>query len=115
MTDFQNNIKDWVFLDNKIKIKNKELYELRNQRKNLTENIYSYVETQNLENAIIEISDGTLKFQQNKSTKPLTYKFIDKCLLDCIGDEDKVKSIIKYMKAKREFSYNSDIKRNYKD
>ena len=113
MGKFQSNIKDWVYLDNKIKIKNNELYTLRNQRKNLTDNIYSYVETQNLESAVIEISDGTLKFQQNKIIKPLTFKFIETCLNDCIGDEEKVKTIIKYIKTKRDITYASNIKRNY--
>ena len=66
MSEFQNYIQNWVSFDNQVKIKNNELSQLRNQRKLYSEKIYSYVETNSLDNAIIQISDGTLKFQQNK-------------------------------------------------
>ena len=114
MSDFQNSIKEWVLLDNKIKNINSELSMLRNKRKNMTENIYAYVETNKLDNAIVEISDGTLKFQQTKSSSPLTFKFVERCLNDCISNEAQVKMIMKYIKNNREFRYNSDIKRSYK-
>ena len=113
MSDFQQNIKDWVLLDNKIKIKNSELSELRQQRRNMNDSIFAYIETNKLDNAVIEISDGKLKFQQSKISNPLTYKFVEKCLNDCIEDENQVKMLIKYMKQNREYRYSSDIKRSY--
>ena len=113
MTDFQDHIKNWVLLDNQIKVKNAEISKLRNERKTLSNNILTYVETNRLDNAVIQISDGTLKFQQIKSSNPLTFKFLEKCLNECIEDENQVKMIIKYIKSNREFKYNSDIKRSY--
>jgi hypothetical protein len=114
MSDFQNSIKKWVFIDNQIKKANTELYELRKQRRDFSDTIFSYVETNKLDNAVIEISDGTLKFQQNKSFNPLTFKYIESCLNDCISDEEQVKMLMKYIKNKREYKFNSDIRRQYK-
>ena len=36
--------------------------------------------TNNLDKAVIEISDGALKFETTKQTSSLTLKFIKKCL-----------------------------------
>ena len=61
-TNFQTNIQSWVTLDNQIKNLNIETKDLRSQRNDLTNNIFTYAENNNLENAVIQISDGKLKF-----------------------------------------------------
>lgn len=113
--DFETDVKQWVMIDNQIKQNSEKVKELRKQRSHLTTKIFSYAEENNLENAVIEISDGKLKFQQNKQTTPLTFKFLEECLNECIQNEEQVKQIIKFVKSKREFKYVSDIKRFYKD
>ena len=45
--DFQNNIKNWVSLDNKIKNLQKETKQLREERGQLVNKILTYVETNN--------------------------------------------------------------------
>ena len=110
---FQKNIQQWVALDNNIKKLQQEMKELRNNRSELTNNIFTYIETNNLENAVIQISDGKLKFQNVKTASPLTFKFLEECLKDCIANEEQVKQIIKYIKSKREPKYNNDIRRTY--
>mgnify|MGYP006082053751 CR=1 FL=1 len=112
--NFQTNIQQWVNVDNNIKKLQKELKEFRNTKHELTQNIFTYAESNNLENAVIQISDGKLKFQNIKTTSPLTFSFIESCLKDLIEDETKVKDIIKYIKQKRIPKYNYDIKRSYK-
>jgi len=110
---FQKNIQDWVSIDNRIKALQQEVKQYRSQKNNLTNQIFTYAETNNLENAVIQISDGKLKFQNVKSTNPLTFRFIEECLNDCIANEEQVKQIIKYIKNKREPKYNYDIRRTY--
>ena len=72
-----------------------------------------YADEHNLENAIIEISDGSLKFQNYKQTSPLTLKFIKTCLSECIQNEQTVSDLMDYIKSKREFKIKNDIKRSY--
>ena len=113
MGDFQKHIQNWVSLDNKIKQYQGEIRQLRETRNNLSDSIFSYAEQNNLENAVIEISDGKLKFQNTKVTSPLTLKLVESCLLECIPDEEKVKYLMKYIKSKRDIKYVNDIKRSY--
>ena len=113
--DFENDVKNWVMIDNQIKQNNEKVKDLRKQRTHLSTKIFSYAEENNLENAVIEISDRKLKFQQSKQIHPLTFKFLEECLNECIQNEEQVKQIIKFVKSKRDFKYVSDIKRFYKD
>ena len=110
---FEENIQQWVAVDNKIKRFNTELKVLRSTRSSLSDTINTYVDNNNLNSAVINISDGALKFQDVKITSPLTLKFIETCLNDCIDSEENVKDIMKYIKSKRAVKYVSDIKRSY--
>ena len=66
--NFEEDVKNWVMIDNKIKQESENIKGLRKKRNHLTSKIFSYAEENNLENAVIEISDGKLKFQQSKQT-----------------------------------------------
>ena len=114
MKDFKKNIQNWVSVDNKIKALQKpSKKKLRSQRTDLTSSIFSYAENNNLENAVIQISDGKLKFANVKQTSPLTYGLVEEALNDCIESEEAVKNIIKHIKSKRQTSFKYDIKRSY--
>jgi len=113
MGDFQKKIQDWVQIDNEIKKASTHLKNLRSSKNHLSDQIISYADEHNLENAIIEISDGSLKFQNYKQTSPLTLKFVQACLLECITNENSVKQIMDYIKSKRDFKMKNDIKRSY--
>ena len=110
---FEENIKEWVTIDNKIKQLNEQTKALRQQRSSLSESINMYVETNDLKHATVQISDGKLKFQSVKVTQPLTLKYVNECLLDSIGDENKVKEIMQHIKTNRDSKYVEDIKRFY--
>ena len=110
---FQKNIQEWVTIDNQIKALNQQTKELRNNRNALTNNIFTYAESNNLENAVIQISDGKLKFQNVKQTSPLTFKLVKEVLGECIDNEQHVQAIIEAIKNKRESKYVYDIRRTY--
>ena len=110
---FEENIKQWVMVDNKIKQYNAQVKELRQQKNYLSNHIISHAVDNNLSHNTIQITDGTLKFQNIKVTSPLTFKFINECLKDCIEDESQVKMLIDYIKKKREVKYVPEVKRTY--
>ena len=110
---FQKNIQDWVTVDNQIKTLNQEIKELRGNRNSLTNNIFTYAESNNLENAVIQITDGKLKFQNLKQTAPISFKLVKEVLNECIDNEEHVEAIITAIKNKRESKYTYDIKRTY--
>tara|TARA_Y100001970_G_scaffold83661_2_gene105740 strand:+ start:452 stop:799 length:348 start_codon:yes stop_codon:yes gene_type:complete len=111
---FEDNIREWVALDNRIKNSNAELKALRNQRSMLCNDIFDHVTNHNMSHNTIQISDGLLRFQNAKVTPPLTFKFITQCLKECIVDEEQVAKLIQYIKEKREVRYVPEVKRTYK-
>ena len=110
---FEDNIKKWVHIDNKIKGLNDELKGLRTERSGLSSTLITYATDNDLTHKIIEITDGNLKFQNQKITSPLTFKFITECLNDCISDEEQVKQLVNYIKEKRGVKYIGELKRSY--
>lgn len=113
MSSFERNIQKWVSIDNQLKILNEKTKELRDEKNDLLEDINVYIETNKLNNASIDISDGKLKFVQTKTTQPLTLKFVENCLSNIIQDSKQVTQIMKYIKDKREKKEISEIKRYY--
>ena len=64
--NFEKNIQKWVAIDNQLKIINERAKELRDEKNDLLEDINLYIETNKLHNASIDISDGKLKFINQK-------------------------------------------------
>ena len=111
--DFTESIREWVAIDNKIKKYQEEIRRERSIRNELTTTILGQAEESNMQHAVIEITDGRLKFQNTRVTAPLTFRFLEDCLNECINGEEQVKQIIKYIKSKREVKFVPDIKRTY--
>lgn len=110
---FEENIRKWITLDNQIKKFTTHVKSLREQKTHLSDTIIAYAVDQNLSHNTVEITDGALKFQNIKVTAPLNFKFMTKCLNECIADEEQVKLLITYIKQKREVKYVPEIKRTY--
>lgn len=110
---FEEQIKSWVNLDNQIRILNEKLKDLRTQRNDVNDEIMNYVETENLNNATVQISDGKLRFIESKQTTPLTLKFVKDCLSKCISNETDVEKIMQFIKESRSVKVVNDIKRSY--
>jgi hypothetical protein len=113
MDNLSQSIKEWVNHDNQLKKYSEKIKEIRSERNLIGEQIFHFVETNQLQNAVVEITDGKLKFQNVKQTSPLNFKFLEECLNDCISNTQSVKDIIKYIKQKREVVFKNDIKRTY--
>jgi hypothetical protein len=111
--EFTDKIKQWVTIDNRVRLLNEEIKEMRSTRNELAVNIMDLAEKNNLGNPTIQITDGKLKFNDIKISSPLTFKFLKKCLQNCISDENAVEKIMTYIKENREFRYTKDIRRTY--
>lgn len=110
---FDENIKHWVQLDNQLKVLSEKSKELREERNSMEHEILNYVETNRLSNATVNISDGRLRFVQNKQTAPLTLKYIEECLAKCINNTEQIGYIMQVIKENREVKQVPDIKRYY--
>lgn len=107
---FEKSIQSWVSLDNQLKILNNQTKELREKRNLISNSIIKYVQTNRLDNSVVEISDGQLRFANINSQQTLTFKFLENTLKELYTDNE-VKKIIDYIKSKRSVQQHMDIKR----
>ena len=110
---FENKIQQWVSVDNQLKILNEKVKELRDTRNSLSENITTYVSTNNLSDKTVQISDGKLRFTNTRVQEPLTFKYLEKYLGEVIKNESQVKLIMDHLKQKRSTKIVPEIKRFY--
>ena len=110
---FEQDIQNWVLIDNQMKLLTEKMKELRDKKNAISQKINTHVETDQLENTSIKISDGRLKFIKVKDTQQLTFKYLETCLSEIIKNEEQVKKIVEYIKNKREVKYVPEIKRLY--
>jgi hypothetical protein len=110
---FEENIQKWVSLDNQLRSLHDKTKQLREDKNNLEDGIIKYVDAHNLQNSVVKLSDGKLKFTMVKQTNPLTLKYVDECLGKCIKNPEQVKLIMNYIKESRNSKIIPDIKRFY--
>lgn len=108
---FESQLKQWVNLDNQLKELNERTKELREKRNTLEEHLTSYAASNNLSNSSIQLGDGKLKFTNTKVQEPLTFRYLERTLGEIIKNESQVKTIMEYVKQKREVKVISEIKR----
>jgi hypothetical protein len=108
---FENQIQQWVSIDNQLKQLNEKVKELRDKRNNLEDNITTYASENNLSNATVKISDGRLKFTNTKIQEPLTFKYLERTLGEVIKNESQVKLIMEHLRQNRAVKIVPEIKR----
>jgi len=113
MSVFEQNIQQWVSLDNQLKIYNEKIRELREKKNKLEENLIEYAEEKNITNSLIQISDGKLKFAKSRVPCALTFRYLEKSLKTIIRDENQVKRIIEHVKTGRDIKEIQELKRFY--
>ena len=112
---FEQQLQQWVAIDNQMKVLSDRMKELRDKKNTLGQNINTHVETSNLANSSVQLRDGQLRFVNIKETQPLTFKYLETCLREIIKNEEQVTKIVDYIKNKREVKYVPEIKRMYKN
>lgn len=110
---FEEIIQKWVTLDDQLRLLQEKTKKIRENKNNIEDGIIKYVDTHNLQNYVVKISDGKLKFTTVKQTNPLTLKYVDECLGKCIKNPEQVKLIMNYIKESRPSKNIPDIKRFY--
>jgi hypothetical protein len=111
--NLEKSIQTWVELDNELKKVNDRVKDIRTRKNDLEDKIMDYVQDNDMNNNIMTISDGKLKFCETKQTSPITLGFLEKCLGEIIANQQQVKQIVEYIKTKREQKIVPEIKRYY--
>ena len=111
--DLQENIKRWVKLDNDSKKLAQSIKELREEKNNISSNLFDYFSNNNMKPPNVNISDGKLGFVEVNTANVLTYKFLEECLNEHFDETSKTKELLEFIKSKRSYSKNKIIRRVY--
>jgi hypothetical protein len=109
---FKEKLKTWVKLDNKIKMYNDEIKNLRKERESLTQEVTTIMKTNNLIEQKINTPDSRITFVEKTMHSSLSYAFLEKHLGEIV-EPDNVAYIIDYLKSKRDTKQVYDLKRVY--
>jgi hypothetical protein len=109
----EKTIQNWVELDNELKKINEKAKDIRTRKNDIEDKLMTYVEDNSMNNSVVNITDGKIKFCETKQTSPLTLGFLEKCLGEVIANQSQVKQIVNYIKSKRETKMVPEIKRYY--
>ena len=115
MSDFNRNILEWCECDNIIKTKMEEVKNLRSKKEDLEKNIVSYINDNNLQESIFNVSSMDTKLQYHKSSvkESITLKFLENTLLNYFdNDLNKTNSLMDFIKNNRNSSDKVSLKRN---
>ena len=110
---FEEQVQKWVSVDNQLRLLTDRVKKIREEKNTCETASMTYVETKNLTNTVINISDGNLRFVSTKQYQPLTFKYIEECLKKCIRNPEQVSMLLNFIKENREENYSPDIKRIY--
>lgn len=109
--NFENEIKQWIQIDNQLKELNERTKELREKRASHEQNIKNYAYSNNLSNSTFQLGNGRLKIVNTKVPEPLTFKYLEKTLGEIIKNDNQVQLIMEHIKQKRSIKIVPEIKR----
>ena len=115
MAEFNRNILEWCECDNIIKTKMDEVKNIRSKKDDLEKNIVSYINENNLQESIFNVSSMDTKLQYHKSSvkESITLKFLENSLLKYFDNEfDKTNALMDFIKNNRSCSDKISLKRN---
>jgi len=115
MADFNRNILEWCECDNIIKTKMEEVKNIKSKKENLEKNIVSYINENNLQESIFNISSMDTKLQYHKTSvkESITLKFLENTLLKYFdNDLNKTNALMDFIKNNRNSSDKYALKRN---
>ena len=85
-----NTIKEWVLINSKMTELQKQLKELRNNKKQLSDTLISVMENNEID--MFDINNGKLVYRKNKIKAPINKDYLMKMLEDYFKDNPEVDS-----------------------
>ena len=107
--EFQENVIKFVKIDDLMRKKQKEIAELRSQKKPCEDYILKYLDQ--IDESVIEISNGKLRKNKSETKVPLNQDIIKNAIKDKVSDPTTVEEIIKNMDKLRPMNTRVNLKR----
>lgn len=113
MSSLEENVAEWVRIDNEHQYCMKQLRTIREHKLELQESINRQFSERGLHNPVVRISDGRLAMVEKKVTQSLTLGFVEEVLSGCISNPETVKQLMDRIKAARTITHQTELRRYY--
>jgi len=109
----ENQLREWVAIDDKLRVMHENIKELRAKKTSLTASIQNNLSANNnnIQNTKLPIGDGHIKLVNTRINEPLTFAYLDKSLRGIIKNEQQVQIIIDHIKNSRSSKIITELKR----
>ena len=107
----ENQLNEWVAIDDKLRSLCESVKELRSRRTSLTTSIQNSLVNRNLHNTKIPLGDGHIKLVNTRINEPLTFVYLEKSLSGIIQNEQQIRVIIDHIKNGRTSKTITELKR----
>lgn len=110
-TEFKNTIKNFVGIDDQIRILQNQIKELKKKKTIFSKNIVTYMSQNSLENTNINISDGKLKVIESKRQVPVNKLYAIKVLTEYFQNSEEATKVSSLIFDNREHKLTKTLKR----
>lgn len=83
---YQKKLQDWLELDDYIESRNAKLKVAKDKKKELEQQILSYVEEGELQNVNVELEDGKIEFKEDDTKSSFTMKYLKDMIYKYFND-----------------------------
>jgi hypothetical protein len=104
-----SHIKNWIQLDNNISTLQKQIKELREQKKNLTGDLVNVMKSNEID--CFDINNGKLMYSRTRVKKPINKSSLLLALKEYFGEDKNVAEIGEHILNSREESIKETIRR----
>jgi hypothetical protein len=111
--EFREQVKIWVESDSRIQYCNQQVKELRDSREKISQSILRIIKKNSMEETVIKLNDGTIKFSSTTSYQSISMGFLKESLIEYLGDAQQAAECIEFLKARREKTVQDVLKRSY--
>lgn len=105
-----HNIKNWIELDNDVKLLSKQLKEVRNKKKSVTNTLIETMKNNEID--CFDLSNGKILYGQNKIKRPLNKETLLASLSTYFADssKDSIDKITKHILDSRQVVLKDNIR-----
>ena len=105
-----HSIRDWIHVDNEMRIMQEKLKRLRQQKKEITGELVNVMKSNEID--CFDINDGKLIYSKTKVKKPINKEYLLKTLSTYFDDNtEKAQQLSKFLLEQREEKINESIRR----
>ena len=110
-SELLKKLQRWNQIDQQLKIVTEKLRDAQQERRELAQQIHETISEKKLDIRKISLSDGELRLGEKREYSPLSFSYVETCLMELLHDSEKVQHVIEYLRENRQVKIVPDIRK----